>query len=242
MTPIYCAAAGEVGIVTRLTRWLFIGCVIMTGASCGYLARSPESRDPDLPAAADLAAASDPDAAADPVVVDDGGEGFLPVALHAPGGAFDTLAPGRVPPSSAPNDRTGPLDTGALELQVFELVNHQRQTHGLQPLRFSPALARAALGHSRAMAERGFFEHRGADEPGLPQRVRASGEHTDRIGENLFKSTGHAADGLAADCVTMWMWSPGHRINLLDPAFAKTGIAIGRSPDGQSYITEDFAR
>jgi len=135
-----------------------------------------------------------------------------------------------------------PVDDRALELRIFALVNRARRTHGLGPLEFSPALAHAALEHSRAMAGQDFFDHLGAGEPGLMVRVATSGARTDYVGENLFESTGAATDGLAEECVTMWMWSTGHRSVLLEPAFVKTGIAIGRSADGRNYVTEDFAR
>ena len=120
-------------------------------------------------------------------------------------------------------------------------MNRERRTHGLGLLEFSPALARAALKHSRAMAKQHFFDHQGRDEPELFVRVAAAGESADYVGENLYESTGAATDGLAEECVRMWMWSTGHRSVLLEPAFVKTGIAIGRSADGRNYVTEDFA-
>jgi uncharacterized protein YkwD len=128
----------------------------------------------------------------------------------------------------------------ALEEQILALVNQERGRAGMKPLSPSPELARAAREHSAAMAAQGFFEHRGAGEPDLFDRVTASGVDTDHVGENIFESS-ESRGSVADDCVQMWLRSPGHRRNMLEPDFEKTGIAVGKSVDGESYITEDFA-
>lgn len=127
-----------------------------------------------------------------------------------------------------------------LEDRILALVNQERNRAGMGPLSFSPQLTNAARQHSAAMAARGFFEHRGDGEPDLFERVTASGLDTDHVGENIFESS-ESRGSVADDCVQMWLRSPGHRRNLLSPDFAKTGIAVGKSVDGESYITEDFA-
>jgi uncharacterized protein YkwD len=177
----------------------------------------------------DAAQAAEPDDGFAPGSV----EGFTRVSLRPPRRAA-SAADGRATAAAPVQDRS-------LELRIFALVNRERRTHGLKPLDFSPALARAALKHSRAMAKQDFFDHQGRGEPGLFVRVADSGENAAYVGENLYESTGTATDELAEECVRMWMWSTGHRSVLLEPAFVKTGIAIGRSADGRNYVTEDFA-
>lgn len=127
-----------------------------------------------------------------------------------------------------------------LEDRILELVNQERDRAGIKPLSFSPQLTKAARQHSRAMAAQGFFEHRGGGEPDLFERVTASGLDTDHVGENIFESS-ESRGSVADDCVQMWLRSPGHRLNMLSPDFERTGIAVGKSVDGESYITEDFA-
>jgi len=132
-----------------------------------------------------------------------------------------------------------PADDRGLEARILELVNRERSAAGKRPLSLSPELARAAREHSRAMADDSFFTHRGAGEPGLSERVAASGGASDHFGENIFET----AEGgeIARECVTMWMLNPGHRRNLLEADFSRTGIAVAHSAHGTSYITEDFA-
>jgi uncharacterized protein YkwD len=127
-----------------------------------------------------------------------------------------------------------------LEDRILALVNQERNRAGMGPLSFSPQLTNAARQHSATMAAQGFFEHRGEGEPDLFERVTASGLDTDHVGENIFQSS-ESRGSVADDCVQMWLRSPGHRRNMLSPDFAKTGIAVGKSVDWESYITEDFA-
>ncbi len=215
--------------------------LIVAGASCGYLAHPPAAPPISTPANLalgtihdDTGQADEPD---DGLAADEAVEGFARVSLRPERDGFAPAAPidGRA-------NAAAPLDDRELVLRIFSLVNLQRRTHGLSALEFSPALARAALEHSRKMATHDFFDHQVRGEQGLLIRVAASGDSADHVGENLFESTGLASDGLAEDCVKMWMWSAGHRSVMLEPGFAKTGVAIGRSADGRNYITEDFAQ
>jgi uncharacterized protein YkwD len=128
-----------------------------------------------------------------------------------------------------------------LETRILALVNQERESAGIQPLFFSPQLAKAARQHSSAMAAEGFFEHRGEGEPKLFDRVTASGMDTDHVGENIFETSEGVSGAVADECVQMWMQSEGHRLNMLSPEFDKTGIAVGISRNGENYITEDFA-
>jgi uncharacterized protein YkwD len=46
---------------------------------------------------------------------------------------------------------------------------------------------------------------------------------------------------MAGVIIKGWMDSPGHRANILNPAWTVQGIGIAISADGYVYITEDFA-
>jgi len=242
-----CGERGETS--TRLARRLLIGLLTLTGASCGYLAHPPAAPGTIAPAPANITiAAIRDDAGHDGAGYDDDGQAAEPGDSFAPDDHVDGFArvsirsqSGAAAPADGRVITAAPLDDRALELRIFALVNRERRTHGLGPLEFSPALARAALKHSRAMAKQDFFDHQGHGEPALFVRVADAGESADHVGENLYESTGAVTDGLAEECVRMWMWSTGHRSVLLEPAFVKTGIAIGRSADGRNYVTEDFA-
>lgn len=112
-------------------------------------------------------------------------------------------------------------DTRAAELEIIRLTNEMRQQHGLAPLIRNAQLDQSAMTHTLEMAEYGFVGHTGVFGSSLKDRVRDAGYNNFRvIGENLARgqrTPGEAVDG--------WMKSPGHRDNLLHPAFREIGVA-----------------
>jgi uncharacterized protein YkwD len=137
------------------------------------------------------------------------------------------LALAIVGPASARSDRHWrqpyrvPAPTAADT--TLRLLNDLRGEAGLRPLRPRTDLARAAVQHSRDMAARDYFSH-GAME------LRLLGYVSDDIavvGENLAWGSGNQARATSA--VTRWMASPGHRLNILDPAFRFVGIGVAHA-------------
>ncbi len=174
--------------------------------------------------------------------------GYVYVLLGMLAASCGYTAPARIAHEAAPElAQAGVIKVSAssssapvLTQTVLVLVNRERYRAGLKPLRASSELAAAARSHNDAMAHGGFFEHRGQGEPELYDRVTASGLDTDHVGENIFETSESGGES-ASQCVKMWMLSEGHRHNLLEPEFERTGIAIATSADGVEYITEDFA-
>jgi uncharacterized protein YkwD len=93
--------------------------------------------------------------------------------------------------------------------------------------------------HSENMARRNFFNHTGPDGQGLRERSRANGIVGFRaLAENLAYNKGFAD---AASCAVVgWMHSEGHRDNILNGEFTRSGIGVARSADGRVYITQVF--
>ena len=128
-----------------------------------------------------------------------------------------------------------------VEEQILALVNAERENAGCQPLSSSCELANAARDHNLQMANGGFFDHRGAGEPGLFDRLIAAGSAVESAGENLFMMSNSPSSSVANQCVISWMNSDGHRRNLLSPDFDSTGVSVVYSK-GECYVTEDFAK
>lgn len=112
-----------------------------------------------------------------------------------------------------------------LDRQLLEAVNETRAAHGLRPLAMSGGLQDAAVAHSRAMLEQGFFAHDSANGASFVQRVRAfypsAGFDSWTVGENLIYNTEEIT---AAIAIAAWMASPGHRENILTPEWREVGI------------------
>ena len=137
------------------------------------------------------------------------------LASAAPAAAVDRAAPREV--------TTGKTLAG----RVLAEVNAVRARHRLAPLRGSRVLAAAASGHSRSMAQHGFFAHESVN--GAPfwkrlQRVYAPKRSRNwSVGENLFWADHEVS---AAEVVRQWLASPPHRANLLRPTWREIGISV----------------
>jgi uncharacterized protein YkwD len=123
----------------------------------------------------------------------------------------------------------------AMEKQLFDLVNSERQKAGAPRLEWSSKLAQAALAHSKLLDEHQDLSHQFAGEPPLQERVGATGLRFNSVAENVAEApdleTAHK--GL--------MNSPGHRANILNPDYNAVGIAIVQH-GSQLFVTQDFAR
>jgi len=62
--------------------------------------------------------------------------------------------------------------------------------------------------------------------------MRRSGYAYTRFGENLY--VGALGSASAREVVSAWLQSPGHRANILNPAFRDVGAALVRA-DGISF-------
>jgi len=120
------------------------------------------------------------------------------------------------------------------EQYLLAAANEARANQGLSPLRLDPVLAEASAVHARAMADHDTISHQFNDEPDLAERGANAGAHFSLISENV----GEAPSSVIIH--DLWMHSPGHRANLLDPNVDSIGIAVV-SRDNQLYAVEDFA-
>lgn len=116
------------------------------------------------------------------------------------------------------------LDT--LEGRILSDINRIRSNRGLSPLRIFGGLTAAADTHSREMARSGFFAHSSADGSSFSRRVQrfypTSRYSSWLVGENLLWSSPSIDDSRAVD---LWMRSPGHRANLLEPRWRQIGLS-----------------
>jgi len=120
------------------------------------------------------------------------------------------------------------------EQYLLAAANLDRAKQGLSALRLDPVLTQASAFHAREMADHADISHRFPDEPGLAERGSQAGVRFSLIAENV----GEAPSSVIIH--DLWMHSPGHRANLLDPNVNTIGIAIVNR-DHQLYAVEDFA-
>ena len=126
------------------------------------------------------------------------------------------------------NAEPGQVSRRTIARATLCLLNRQRRLHHLKGLRRSKRLRHAARGHSVEMARVHYFSHNSRSGASFLDRIRRAGylRHAHRwsVGENIAWGTGRLST--PRSIVRAWMHSPGHRANILAPAFRHIGIGI----------------
>ena len=118
-----------------------------------------------------------------------------------------------------------PLDLGDFSWEptaeaFLRAANRIRRKAGLPPLHRDPKLDRIADGHTRDMAAARFFAHHSPTRGSTHDRMRRAGFPFQRYGENIGRARS------SEEIHTLWLRSPGHRANLLDPGFTHIGLGV----------------
>jgi uncharacterized protein YkwD len=145
-----------------------------------------------------------------------------------------------------------PANVAKARAATLCLLNEQRAANGLGPLRAHRALQIAAQRYAGQMVHGRFFSHVSPTGSTLEQRIRQgtrylAGALRYEIGENI--AWGQGVLGHPRAIVAAWMASPGHRANILRPAFREIGIGIfpgapmaGGPGDAVTYTNEFGSR
>ncbi len=130
-------------------------------------------------------------------------------------------------------------EEASTERRTFDLMNAERQASGLQMIEWDDELAAVARMHSKNMAERKFFSHRGADGYTVDHRAALFGiRKWLAIGENIALIRGH--DDPATVAVDNWMRSTAHKKNILNALWQRAAIGVVEAADGTIYFTQVF--
>lgn len=167
---------------------------------------------------------------------------------------FDRIAAASSPPvTPAPDVPAAPNEKiNAIVQLILRGINHERAVNNLPILKFDSSLAVVAQTRSNDMIRRAYFSH---DDPqrgsvAFQDLIRGQQYKFLFAGENIaeIKNQGlvvpvaltvysrYGADEIANQFVDGWIHSREHRDNILNPHFAKTGIALGVSVDGTRIV------
>ena len=121
-----------------------------------------------------------------------------------------------------------------LEEKMLVLVNAERMKLGLRALLSDNEMLPVARGHSIDMFARGYFSHQTPDSLSPADRVKRAGVRYTIMGENL------ALGQTLAICHRGLMNSPGHKANILNPAYGRVGIGIVDGGVHGLMVTQNF--
>ncbi|MBE9032200.1 FG-GAP repeat protein [filamentous cyanobacterium LEGE 11480] len=124
--------------------------------------------------------------------------------------------------------------------RVVEITNFYRTQSGLNALQKNTNITNAAQAHSQSMALDDFFEHTGLNGSSTTQRVQAAG-YNGVAAENIAAGQLHAEHAMER-----WMYSSGHRANILNANYQDIGVGYyylaqdGGTERWQRYWTSNF--
>ena len=164
------------------------------------------------------------------------------------------------------------LDREYIEAEILRRINAHREKYGRQPLRWDDRLAAIALAHSQDMADNGYYpaDHLNLLGENPTERARKAGYECIKptsIGVAENAALGYRHDGyrqyhiywlvpmgrdydwltedeLAGEIVLLWILSPGHYKNLMNPRYTLTGLGVAFGTiDGEEHavlVTHKF--
>ena len=155
-----------------------------------------------------------------------------PSATQPPSGAISA-------PQSAPSSTGDDYTTHSLIAQeeiVLNLLNQDRISAGLAPLRHDPALSAIARMKPQDMVDGNYFAHESPTWGKARDMLTRLGYSFRACGENIAR---HATVQKAQ---VAFMTSEGHRRNILSPNWEKVGVGVAFDRSGHPYVTQLFVR
>src|SRR3954466_6506983 len=129
-------------------------------------------------------------------------------------------------PAAGAAPRHAQAGLSGLESGLLVQINTFRRNHHLPPLRLNAKLGAAARAHTVQMAQDGYFAHESSDGSLFWKRIQSFYASSPwsywSVGENLLWSS---PDVTPAKALQMWLASPEHRANLLNPRWREIGVS-----------------
>lgn len=229
---------------------LLAGCVVASTSTQTYtvqpgdtLARIAQANGTTVEKLVELNKETYPSLATDPGAIEVGWTLKLPGgAVTAPVKVIVKTPDAGAQPTAQTNVLIG-MDRDAFEREVVRLINEERTKAGLASLEADPELMQFARERSEDMVKRGYFGH---NDPVTGEELYVSMLRTHNIhgliAENATQllQTTMTDEANAIRAVSNWVKSEGHRTNLMEPTFHKTGVGVAIG-DNYIIVTQLFA-
>jgi hypothetical protein len=126
-------------------------------------------------------------------------------------------------------------DPDVIPMEIFSIVNSERQKRGLYKLKYDEKLADVALMHSRNMVEQDFLSHEDRERRSPQERIEIYYPEIifGQAGENIGYTQGVYREAVAKNLMETWMNSSDLRANILNNQFSHMGVGIKK--DGSKY-------
>jgi uncharacterized protein YkwD len=152
---------------------------------------------------------------------------------------FEAFRPhGVIAPWDTP-EQTEDEFTEVMEAEILRLINEIRAAEGLNPILGDPGISTSA----QIRVEEIMVDFTHTRPNGESPSTAYSDLPYDYGSENILKaSMGKKAESAAKFAVDIWMNSPGHRANILNPDFLYMGVAVVRGEGNTVYCAQGFMK
>lgn len=142
-------------------------------------------------------------------------------------------------------DPAAPADTGAmtaLEKQAFDNVNAQRTAKGCAALVIDDSLQKAAHDYAAEMVRTHNFSHTSAAGKSPTDRAKDAGYTRGGVGENIAMGFQGDPNGVVNNATYGWMSSSGHRANILNCGYTRTGMGYDSGNIDPNYASGSWVQ
>lgn len=150
----------------------------------------------------------------------------------APAATTPAPAPAEAKPAQTPAANTADVKVPAAVQQVVDLTNQERAKQGLKALQIDTNLTKSAQAKSQDMKDKNYFSHTSPTYGSPFDQMKTFGVTYKSAGENIAMG-----QRTPQEVVTGWMNSPGHRENIMNPAYTHIGVGLS---DSGFYWTQQF--
>ena len=145
-------------------------------------------------------------------------------AAAAPSSTTSTTRAAPAVTVASPTPSTSPAaGLNRMEQGVLDAVNAARQRFGCPPLTVDASLQSAAHAYAALMVSEHWFDHRSPDGKSPTDRAKAAG-YQGGVGENLMMGFKDDPTGAVTNPSYGWLQSDGHRANILNCDYRRTGV------------------
>ena len=124
-----------------------------------------------------------------------------------------------------------------MESKVISLVNSERSKRRLPVLKTNIKLGKTARIKAEDMRNKNYFSHISPTYGSPFNMMQRFGISFTAAGENIAKG-----QRTPAEVMKSWMNSPGHRQNILNPAYTDIGVGFAKDARGVTYWVQQFIR
>ena len=138
-----------------------------------------------------------------------------------------TIKPQEIETPAAPNKSE---EFNEMQKELLSLHNKERTSKGYAPLALDNKLCDYAQTYAEKMAKSNSMTHSSMS------KLQEVNKDSGFVGENIAWGQEDAASVVEA-----WMWSPGHRWNILGSKYKRVGFGTKEDKDGKNYWCTVFS-